>query len=93
MAADAKVIINTARYQDYQFGQYGFKELSSASSAGDTFYAFKAIGGDATVSAVSGSGDNLTSVTVQQGDVVYGNFTSITPSSGTVLAYLKASNS
>ena len=93
MAADAKVIPNQARTNDFTFGQYGFKKLTSASSAGDTFYAIKAIGGDATVSTVSVSGDNLISDTIAQGDVVYGDFSSVTPSSGTVLAYLKPSES
>ena len=67
------------------FGLLGFDE-TAVLVTGD-YFCFKAIGGNATVSATSNIGDDLSSVEVQNGDYVFGNFATITPTVGTVLCY------
>lgn len=66
-------------------GNVGFDEIDGTESG--SWFCVKAIGADATLSATSEYGDDLSSVTVQNGDLVYGNFSQIAVSSGTVLAY------
>lgn len=67
------------------FGLLGFDEITSVKTG--AFFCFKAVGGNATVSATSNIGDDLSSIVVQNGDYIFGNFASITPTAGTVLAY------
>ena len=68
-----------------QFGAKGFTEATSVATG--SFFCFKAVGGNATVSATSNFGDALSSVEIQNGDYVFGNFATITPTAGTVLCY------
>jgi len=71
------------------FGQMGFTSITDTNAHAGTFVAIKAVHGDAVIStATSSIGDNLpTSMTVLEGDVIYGAFSSITLTSGKVLAY------
>ena len=64
----------------------GFKEVTT--SASGAFFAIQA-DGDATFSATSVSGDNLSSLARIDGTVIYGNFSAVAVSSGKVLAYYK----
>jgi len=66
------------------FAQNGFDELTTSTN-GD-WVGFVPVGGSATVSATTTKGDNLTSVTISEGIFVGGTFTTIAPTSGTVLA-------
>ena len=66
-------------------GQNGFDEITGTES-GD-WIAIKAIGGDATLSATSSIGDNVSSFTLDKGDLIYGVFSDIAVTVGTVLAY------
>ena len=68
-----------------QMGLKGFDEVTGSEN-GDWF-AFKAIGGTATLSATSVVGDNLSSVQLQNGDTIFGNFSAVAVTDGTVLAY------
>lgn len=53
----------------------------------DSWFALKALGGDAVVSTSSNNIDGLDGFTITQDDVIVGNFTAITLSSGAVIAY------
>ena len=71
-----------------QFGFVGFEQISDTSAHTGYFYAIKAINGNAVVATgVSALGDNPTSISILEGDYLYGDFTSFTLASGEVLAY------
>jgi len=75
--------------ENLSFGQFGFTTISDTNAHAGTFVAIKAVDADAVIStATSSIGDNLpASMTVLEGDVIYGAFSSITLASGKVLAY------
>ena len=66
-------------------GQYGFDEITAVTT-GD-WIALMAVGGSATLVAVTDEGDNLSSLTISEGVIIPGTFNSITPSAGTILAF------
>ena len=70
-------------------GQVGFDVISDTSANTGTWIAIKAAAGDDAVisAAVTTQGDDLSSFTLAENDTIYGNFTSITLTSGSVLAY------
>ena len=74
-------------------GQAGFDVITEGAAATEgTFVAVKALGGDVQLTALSAVGDAVTEVTITDGDVLYGAFTSVTfPTSdatpGTMIAY------
>lgn len=74
-----------------EFGQNGFLDISDTNAHVGNFVCLKAEGSaDAVISAaVTTYGDDLSSYTLNKGDVVYGPFTSVTLTSGEVLAYYK----
>ena len=70
------------------FGLKGFDEVSGTETAPTAgWFAFKAINGNCTLSATSAQGDALTSVIIQNGDIIYGNFSAVAVTSGEALAY------
>ncbi len=70
------------------FGLKGFDEVSSSESAPEKgWFCLKAFNGNATLSATSDDGDNLSSGILQNGDIVFGNFSAVAVTSGLVLAY------
>ncbi len=68
------------------FGQGGFDQITGTTLTGE-FYAIIPDGGSATYRAITKKGDNLRSRASAEGIVTVGDFTSITVTSGTVLAY------
>jgi|19_taG_2_1085344.scaffolds.fasta_scaffold00156_20 hypothetical protein len=78
-------LVNSLR--SVQFGLNGFDELTGTES-GD-WVAVKAINGDAILSATCSPGDNLSSTTLSEGDVIYAPFSQIVVTSGRVLAHRK----
>jgi|TARA_R100000049_G_C1890021_1_gene43417 hypothetical protein len=71
-------------------GQGGFNSITDANLHSGNWVAFKAVHGDAVIaSSTSATGDNLpASMTLSEGDVVYGDFTAVTLTSGKILAYI-----
>ena len=67
-------------------GKHGFVNVTGTTKAGLFSYLVPDAGA-ATFSAVSQDGDNLLSGERQSGEVVSGQFTSVTVSEGTVRAY------
>lgn len=79
----------TPNFQRQVLGQKGFRYLNgSASGTSGEFYRAITALEDASVTVVSESGDNLTTVTLYAGLTIYGLFSSVTTDSGTVLAYI-----
>lgn len=73
------------------YGLKGFRYITDTQVAdSDTqgYYAIKAIDGS-TISATSNEGDNLTNLTVLPGEIIFGNFSSVTCVSGKILVYIK----
>ena len=71
-------------------GQAGLDVIASNSTETGNWVAIKALYNDITVTTVCSLGDPLTSISITQGDVVYGPFTSVehaSGSAGTCLAY------
>lgn len=79
-------IKDLVKYYLATLGYYGAYEVTGATATSDEIFCVKAIGGDAAVTTVAKAGSNL-SVTIGDGDVLYGSYSSITVTSGTALVY------
>lgn len=79
----------TPNFQRQVLGQKGFRYLTGAASgtAGEHYRAITALA-DASVTVVSESGDNLTTVTLSAGITIYGLFSEVSIASGTIVAYI-----
>lgn len=75
--------------REAEFGQYGCKKIADTNAYSGAWTAIKADGAaDAVFTTLTASlGDNLDGLTLTAGDVIYGPFTNITLTSGTVYAY------
>ena len=75
--------------QKGQFGDNGYNELTSGTTAG-SWYAIKAVNNaSATVSITNRQGDNSTGLVIANGDIIYVTATSITVTDGTIHAYIQ----
>lgn len=71
------------------FGDKGYNELTTGTTAGE-WYAVKAVNGtDANVDIVNRQGDDSTGLTILAGDTIYVTASSITVNSGTIHAYIQ----
>ncbi len=71
-------------------GVYGAEEISDTNAHASSYGAIQALGGTAVIATlVQSVGGTLTSVTLDTNGIIRGNFTSITLTSGTVLAYFR----
>ena len=84
MAANKLVHNYNANLQ--AFGQSGFDYVTTGTINSHTYIAISALE-DASISATAVGGDSLSSVTIPKGMTIYGKFSSITVSSGKILAY------
>lgn len=80
---------NTSSSVSMDHGINGFKVLTSGTADAEDYYAIKAVEGPAVISTVSNAGDDLANLDIISGDVIFGNFSSVTCSSGKVLVYIK----
>jgi len=71
------------------FGQKGFRRITSSFTpvSGEEYRVIVPVE-DAVVTVVSLAGDSLTSVTLPSGYSLYGLFSSVSVSSGSVIAYI-----
>lgn len=76
----------TTDYERFVMGDLGFRVLTGASAAGETFRKIVPLGASATVTATCETGDGLTTESIDK--EIVGRFTSITVTSGKVIAYL-----
>ena len=82
-------INNPANYQLATFGQKGFRKINSGfTPVSDEYYRVVYAMEDSTVTVVAESGDSLTSELLLAGTAIYGLFSAISCSSGTILAYI-----
>lgn len=79
----------TPNFQRQVLGQKGFRKLrtGSASISGE-FYRAITVLDDAVITTVSEAGDVLTSEAIPAGITIYGLFSSITVTSGELIAYI-----
>jgi len=69
-------------------GEYGFEVLTGTGENTGDWTAIQAISGNAAFTTTSGTNlDDLAGLTLLDGTIVYGRFTKVTLSSGTLLAY------
>ena len=83
-------IVKEGNFYQTSTGDYGFRVLSGtdASVAGESFRAIQVIS-EAQLAATSVRKDDIVNtLTIPQGTVIFGKFTDITMTSGTVIAYL-----
>lgn len=83
------IAANTSFSTSLDHGINGFKVITSGTISENDYYAIKAVEGPATISVVSNAGDDLTDLDIISGDIIFGNFSSVTITSGKVLVYIK----
>jgi hypothetical protein len=83
----------TSVFQRVSFGDYGFRILSSGeTSVADEAFAAIQVLADCVVSFTNnteGGDTTITSLSLNAGQVIYGNFEDISVASGKILAYLR----
>ena len=82
-------LANPSNYQQLAFGEGGFRLITAASTpvAGERYRVVYALE-DSTVSVTSEAGDSLDEAVLFIGVSIYGVFSEVTCSSGSVLAYI-----
>lgn len=87
----AQVNQKLTNISDKEFGQNGCDLINDTNAHADFWVAIKADGAaDAVFTTLTTSkGDDLDGLTLKAGDVIYGPFTNITLTSGTIYAYRK----
>ena len=82
-------ITNPVNYQLASFGQSGFRKISTGQTgtSGEQYRVIYALE-NATISATSVNGDSLSAQAVLAGTSIYGLFTAVSVSSGSILAYI-----
>ena len=79
----------TPNFQRQVLGQKGFRKLTTGgSSTSGEFYRAITVLDDAVITTVSEAGDPLTSEAIPAGITIYGLFSSITVTSGELIAYI-----
>jgi len=78
-------------FQNAAFGQKGFKVInaSTVQPAGEEYICIYCIAVATGVTTTTPVGDALVGVDLQAGMVLYGDFTTITVSTGNVIAYIR----
>ncbi len=84
-------LTNTGEFQRQSFAQDGFRVVDSTFTqpAGETYVALYCLSNAEGLTTTSPNGDALSGVSFQTGMVVYGDFTTVTVTSGTVIAYIQ----
>jgi len=77
-------MMNTA---NATFGLNGFDHVADTDPHAGSWYAIKAVGGDATGAFTMEDGDSLAAFTVAENDWLYGHCTAVTLTEGAILAY------
>ena len=82
-------LANPGNHQLATFGQKGFDLLTGSQSAAlATHYNAVTCLEDAVLTVTSVSGDSLSAVVIPAGGTIYGLFTAVSITEGTVLAYI-----
>ena len=82
-------ITNPVNYQLASFGQSGFRKITTGQTgtSGEQYRVVYALE-DATISVTSVNGDSLSAQEILAGTSIYGLFTAVSVSSGSILAYI-----
>jgi hypothetical protein len=82
-------ITNPVNYQLASFGQSGFRKITTGQTgtSGEQYRIVYALE-DATISVTSVNGDSLSAQEILAGTSIYGLFTAVSVSSGSILAYI-----
>lgn len=82
-------ITNPVNYQLASFGQSGFRKISTGQTgtSGEQYRVIYALE-NATISATPVNGDSLSAQAILAGTSIYGLFTAVSVSSGSILAYI-----
>jgi len=79
----------TPNFQRQVLGQKGLRKISAGGSGtSQEFYRAITVLADTVISTTADSGDSLSSVSIPAGVTVYGLFSSVSVTSGEVLAYI-----
>lgn len=91
MAARKTNLTNSGDFQNAAFAQNGFRVIDNTFSqpANEQYVAIYCLAVATNVTTTTPSGDALAGVDMQQGMVVYGDFTTVSVGTGTVLAYIR----
>ena len=82
-------VSNPANYQLQALGQKGFRKITSGfSPVADEYYRAIVVVNDAVVTTTSEAGDSRSAESLLAGTVVYGLFSAVSCSSGTIIAYI-----
>lgn len=82
-------VTNTANYQLQALGQKGFRKITSSfTPVSSEYYRAIVVVVDAVVTTTSEAGDSLSAESLLAGTVVYGLFSAVSCSAGTVIAYI-----
>ena len=82
-------ITNPANYQLQALGQKGFRKITTGfSPVADEYYRAIVVVNDAVITTTSEAGDSLSAESLLAGTVVYGLFSAVSVSAGTVIAYI-----
>ena len=84
-------LTNPSEFQRQAFAQDGFRVIDNTFSqpANEEYVAIYCIANATNVTTTTPVGDALGGVDMQQGMIIYGDFTSVTVGTGTVIAYIK----
>lgn len=84
-------LTNTGEFQRQSFAQDGFRVIDNTFSqpTGESYVALYCLSNATNVTTTTPNGDALGGVDLQQGMVVYGDFTTVTVGTGTVIAYIQ----
>lgn len=82
-------ITNPVNYQLASFGQSGFRKISTGQTgtSGEQYRVIYALE-NATISVTSVNGDSLSAQAILAGTSIYGLFSAVSVSSGSILAYI-----
>jgi hypothetical protein len=91
-----KDLYSANNFQRMSFGDFGFRLLdhpgTASTPSGEYFCMVECISTNATISLTNdcASGDtSLTDYSLKEGQIIYGNFTNISISTGHVICYLR----
>jgi len=84
-------LTNPSEFQRQAFAQDGFRVIDNTFSqpVDEEYVAIYCLANATNVTTTTPVGDALGGVDMQQGMIIYGDFTTVTVGTGTVIAYIK----
>lgn len=84
-------LTSTGDFQNAAFAQNGFRVVDNTFSqpANEEYVAIYCLAVATNVTTTTSAGDALGGIDMQQGMVIYGDFTTVSVGTGTILAYIR----